>query len=126
MGLLTVCRYLYPVELVAAYELDNIRVHQKLYVVLLAELFDKRLLSPELAAPVDERDALAVSREEERRLKGTVSPADYRDVLTLIESPVAYSAVGHSPASKVIFAVRSERPVTRSGGDYNALALIAV
>ena len=126
MGLLVACCYLYAVELVAADELDYLRVHENLYVIFLAELLDKSLFAPELIASVYKRDTLAVSREEERRLKGTVSPADYRDVLTLIESSVAHRAVGYAPAREVIFAVRSERSVARSGGDYNALTLVAV
>ena len=72
------------------------------------------------------RDALAVRREEERGLESAVSAADNGDILALIKSSVAHRAVGHSPAREVVLAVRSERSVARSGGDYNALALVAV
>ena len=125
-GFLVARRYLYAVELVAADEFDYLRVHENLYVIFLAELLDKSLFAPELIASVYKRDALAVRREEERGLESAVSAADNGDILALIKSSVAHRAVGHSPAREVVLAVRSERSVARSGGDYNALALVAV
>lgn len=126
MGLLVACRYFYTVELVAADELDYLRVHENFYVIFLAELLDKRLFAPELIASVNKRYALAVRREEERGLESAVSAADNGNILALIKSSVAHRAVGYAPAREVVFAVRSEWSMARSGGDYNALALVAV
>ena len=125
-GFLVARRYFYTVELVAADEVDYLRVHENLYVIFLAELLDKSLFAPELIASVYKRYALAVRREEERGLESAVSAADNGNILALIKSSIAHRAVGYAPAREVDLAVRSERSVARSGGNYNALALVAV
>src|SRR5262245_40596585 len=94
------------------------------HVALLEQLLLQDLLGAELVATVDHRHVARDIREVQGLLDRGVPAPDDRDVLALVEEPVAGGARGHPLAHERLLGFQAEIPGRGAGGDDERVARV--
>ena len=104
-------------QLLAAQQLCDFGIEDKLHIFFRRQGFHQLCLAPEAVSPVDEIDLAAGLGEKHGVLKGAVAAAVDRHRAAFIESTVAHGTKAYAAADQFLLPGEAQHTGLRSGGN---------